>query len=217
MLIKEFVSKDFPTLSPSSSARQARAIAEEFGYTHVFIKENGVYIGACRKELLDNEPASTLGALEIHYEKFAVLEDANLLDTIKLFHIFGTNVVPVISAEEEYLGYICCDDVFGEFSKFPLFSENGAILTIQTGSRNVSFTEISKIVEGNGARIYGIYISGINGNTTDITLKISSDNLSSIDETFERYGYTVVEKHYTDEKEDLMRDRFSFFQKFLEY
>jgi hypothetical protein len=48
-------------------------------------------------------------------------------------------------------------------------------------------------------------------------LKISSENLSSIDETFERYGYKVVEKYYNDEKEELLKDRFVFFQKYLEF
>ena len=34
------------------------------------------------------------------------------------------------------------------------------------------------------------------------------DSLSSIDETFERYGYHVVRKFYKDEKEDLIKDRY---------
>jgi len=50
-----------------------------------------------------------------------------------------------------------------------------------------------------------------------VTMKISNDNLSSIDETFERYGYHVVRKFYKDEKEDLIKDRYQYFQKYLEF
>ncbi|MNX95696.1 hypothetical protein D3C86_1279810 [compost metagenome] len=89
-------------------------------------------------------------------------------------------------------------------------------MTIQTTGLHYSMTEISQIVESNNAKIYGTFISAIKEDSIEITLKISNENLSSIDETFERYGYTVVTKHYDDEKEELLKDRFGFFQKFLE-
>ncbi len=217
MFIKDYISKDYPAFNHNDSIEEASEVAKEFGYSHVFIKKKGVYVGALSQSFLEESPEGTLGSLEIHYERFAILEDGNILDTVKLFHIFNSNVVPVIGQTEKYLGYISCDDIFSEFSKYPLFSENGAILTVQTNNVHYSFTEISKIVESNNAKMYGCYVSGITEESVLITMKISSDNLSSIDETFERYGYNVVHKHYDDEKEELMKDRFGFFQKYLEF
>lgn len=217
MFIRDYISKDYPAFSWTDSIEEASAIAAEFGYSHIFIKKRGIFVGALSQSFLEESPEGTLGSLEIHFEKFAIVEDSHLLDTVKLFHIFNANVVPVIGKTEKYLGYISCDDIFNEFSKYPLFSENGAILTVQTNSKHYSFTEIGKIVEGNNAKMYGCYISSINEDNYWITLKISSENLSSVDETFERYGYQVVHKYYQDEKEDLLKDRFGFFQKFLEF
>lgn len=217
MFIKDYISKDYPAFNHTDSIEVASEIATEFGYSHVFIKKKGVYVGALSQSFLEESPEGTLGSLEIHYDRFAIPEDGNILDTVKLFHIFNSNVVPVITQTEKYLGYISCDDIFSEFSKYPLFSENGAILTVQSNNLYYSFTEIAKIVESNNAKMYGCYVSGINDDSILITLKISSDNLSSIDETFERYGYNVVNKHYGDEKEELMKDRFGFFQKYLEF
>ena len=48
-------------------------------------------------------------------------------------------------------------------------------------------------------------------------MKINHDNLSSIDETFDRFGYHVVHKFYNDEKEELIKDRYQYFQKYLEF
>ena len=217
MFIKDYISKDYPAFSSSDSIEEASEMAKEFGYSHIFIKKRGIYIGALSQSFLEESPEGTLDSLEMHYEKFAILGDGNLLDTVKLFHIFNSNVVPVIGHSEKYLGYISCDDIFSEFSKYPLFSENGAVLTVQTTSKHYSFTEIAKIVEENNAKIYGCYISALNEDNYWLTLKISNENLSSIDETFERYGYNVVHKHYSDEKENLMKDRFGFFQKYLEF
>ncbi|MGC4128629.1 MAG: CBS domain-containing protein [Bergeyella sp.] len=216
MFIKEYISKDYPAFNVSDSVEEACETAKEFGYTHVFVKKKGIFLGAVSQAFLEDSPEGTLGSLEIHFEKFAILDDASLLDSIKLFHTFNANVIPVINKEEQYLGYLSCDDIFNEFSKYPLFSENGALLTVQTNSGYYSFTEISKIVESNNAKIYGSFISAIQEDGIQITLKISTENLSSIDETFERYGYHVVHKYYNDEKEELMKDRFGFFQKYLE-
>jgi hypothetical protein len=104
------------------------------------------------------------------------------LDSIKLFP-FNANVIPDFQ-RGKYLGYISCDDIFNEFSKYPLFSENGAFDDSNKGL-HYSMTEISQIVESNNGKIYGTFINAIKDDSVEITLKISNENLSSIDETFE--------------------------------
>lgn len=217
MFIKDYISKDYPAFNTSDSIEEASEMAKEFGYTHVFIKKKGYYQGALSQSFLEESAEGSLATLEHHYEKFALFEDGNVLDAVKLFHTFGSNVVPIISKKEKYEGYLTCDDLFSEFAKYPLFSEIGAVLVIQINKSNYSMTEVCKIVESNNAKIYGCYISAFEEDDIKITLKISSVNLSSIDETFERYGYNVVHKYYDDEKEELMKDRFGFFQKYMEF
>ncbi len=216
MFIRDYISKDYPAFNIQDSIEEASEVAKDFGYSHVFITKNGEFVGALSQAFLEESPDGSLESLEIHFERFAILDDGNVLDSVKLFYVFNANIVPIINLHEKYLGYISCDDVFSEFSKYPLFSESGAVLTIQTQNLHYSFAEITKIVESNNSKIYGIYVSAINIDNIHITMKISNENLTSIDETLERYGYTIVHKHYADEKEELMKDRFGFFQKYLE-
>ncbi len=138
------------------------------------------------------------------------------MDSIRLFYTFNANVIPVINKNEKYLGYISCDDVFQTFSKYPLFSETGATLTIETPARKYSMTEIANIVESNNSKFYGGFISFMSDEVIHITLKISNENLASIDATFDRYDYRIVEKYYSDDKTDLFKDRLGFLQKFIE-
>ena len=114
MFIKDYISKDYPAFNSSDKIDDANEMAKEFGYSHVFVKKKGVYQGAISQSFLDDSPEGTLGSLDMHFEKFAILDDGNLLDSIKLFHTFNCNVVPVISKTEKYLGYLCCDDIFNE-------------------------------------------------------------------------------------------------------
>lgn len=217
MFIKDYISKDYPAFNSSDSIEEANEVAKEFGYSHVFIKKKGIYQGALSQPFLEESVEGSLATLEHHYEKFALLTDGNVLDTIKLFHTFTSNVVPIINKMEKYEGYLSSDDLFSEFAKYPLFSENGVLLVVQINKKSYSMTDVCKIIESNNAKVYGCYISAFEGDDVQISLKISSENLSSIDETFERYGYAVVQKYYDDEKEELMKDRFGFFQKFMEF
>lgn len=215
MFIKEYISKDFPAFSLSDSIESAREMLEDFGYSHVFIKKSHHFFGAIAKEFL-YESEGTLKNLEHQIERFAILEDNNIMDSIRLFYTFNANVIPVINKGEKYLGYINSDDVFQNFSKYPLFSESGAILTVETPARKYSMTEIANIVESNNSKFYGGFISLMSDEVIQVTIKISHENLASIDGTFDRYDYRIVEKYYSDEKSDLFKDRFGFFQKFIE-
>ena len=217
MLISDYISKDFPAFDVDSPVELALDIVQEFGFTHIFVKKNDVFLGGICKEFLEESPDDKIEDQLIHLERFATLEDNFILDCIKLFHTFNTNVVPIIDKNENYLGYLAYDDIFNDFSRYPLFSENGAVLTVETNLKSYSMTEIAKIVEGNNCKFYGAFISHVNEDTIQVTMKISNDSLSSVDETFERYGYHVVYKFYNDEKEDLIKDRYQYFQKYLEF
>ncbi|MET3536538.1 CBS domain-containing protein [Chryseobacterium limigenitum] len=215
MFIKDYISKDFPCFSLTDSIESARDMLEDFGYSHVFVKKSHHFYGAIAQDFLYEEEG-TLKDLEHQIERFAILEDNNIMDSIRLFYTFNANIIPVINKSEKYLGYISCEDIFQDLSKYPLFSELGAILTIETPARKYSMTEIANIIESNNSKFYGGFISFMSDEVIHVTIKISNENLSSIDATFDRYDYRIVEKFYSDEKSDLFKDRFGFLQKFIE-
>lgn len=215
MFIKDYISKDFPCFALTDSIESARNTLEDFGYSHIFVKKSQQFYGAIAQDFLYEEEG-TLKDLEHQIERFAILDDHNIMDSIRLFHTFNANVVPVINKNEKYLGYISCEDIFQDLSRYALFSESGAILTIETPARKYSMTEIANIVESNNSKFYGGFISFMSDEIIHVTIKISNENLASIDGTFDRYDYRIVEKYYSDEKSDLFKDRFGFFQKFIE-
>src|SRR5690606_27468447 len=97
MFIKDYVSKDYPAFSTSDSIEEASEIAKEFGYSHIFIKKKGIYCGALSQSFLEESPEGSLSTLELHYEKFAIMEDGSILDTVKLRQTVDATVDPLIS------------------------------------------------------------------------------------------------------------------------
>ena len=100
MLVQEYISKDFLALNMNVFADEALSIAESFEFSHVFIEREGVFQGAISKEFLEENQEKTLGELLMYVERFSIQQESTLLDSIKLFHTFNTNVVPVIDKNE---------------------------------------------------------------------------------------------------------------------
>lgn len=216
MLIGDYISRDFPTFNLQDTVKEAFETANEFDFSHIFVEKDGAFLGAISKDFLAENTSESLEKLMIYAEKFSILDQSTILDGIKLFHTFNTNIIPVINKNEEYQGYISWDDISAELSKYPFFSENGALLTVEIPRKNYSLVEIAQIVESNNCKFYGAIVSEMNEAFVRITMRISHENLSSVDETFERYGYVIIQKFYTDEKEELLKSRYQFMQKFLE-
>ena len=181
--------------------------------THV--KKKNVFLGGICREFLEVNPDKTLEALEMHLERFAIMEENTILDSIKLFYTFNSNIIPVLSNKEKYLGYIAYDDVFGELSKYPLFSENGAILTVETSAKSYSMTEIAKIVESNNGTLLGLFVSAADIENIEVTLKINVGPINEIIQTFRRYDYEIISEHQEDNYINTLKERSDYFDKYL--
>ena len=89
-------------------------------------------------------------------------------------------------------------------------------MIISTHIKKYSTSEIANIVESNNGRILGLLLVNTDEDSTQIVLKLSAENISSIGDTFERFGYQISNKYFEDSKQELLKERFDQLQKFME-
>ena len=77
-------------------------------------------------------------------------------------------------------------------------------------------SEISQIIESNKSKLLGMYISGQEQDTLQITLKIVTDELNEIIQTFRRYNYTLITQHEDDSYLEELKDRARYLRKYLD-
>lgn len=82
--------------------------------------------------------------------------------------------MPVLNEKSEYIGYYELLDIIGLFNQTPFLNEPGGILLIEKGLKDYSFSEISQIVESNNGKLLGAFISEMNENQVQITLKVGN-------------------------------------------
>jgi CBS domain-containing protein len=148
-------------------------------------------------------------------ERFFTRDTAIWLDVLEVFAKNETNLVPVLNAENKYMGYYEITDIIKFFSESPFLKEEGGILIVETGITDYSMSQVSQIVESNNGRLLGVFISEANLQKVQITLKISLGGLSEIIQTFRRYNYDIISEHQEDTYLNTLKDRSDYLDKYL--
>ncbi|MFD2822179.1 CBS domain-containing protein [Lacinutrix iliipiscaria] len=217
MNLPDYIINDIKPLAISDSIRDLQHLFNQLTYSHIPIKnEEGVYLG-CISETDAHCFDSTKPLKEYVYstEGFFVRKDTNWLDVLEAFAQNGTNIMPVLSHSNNYLGYYELNDIISLFNETPFFSEAGAILIIEKNLNDYSFSEVSQIVESNDGKILGAFISKIENDVAEITLKIGNTGLNDIMQTFRRYSYNVVSGHEEDSYLENLKERSDYLNKYL--
>lgn len=123
--------------------------------------------------------------------------------------------MPVLDSQNNYLGYYELNDVIGRFNETPFFSEPGGTLIIEKGIQDYSFSEISQIVESNDAKVLGAFISKMEDDLVQITIKIGSQGLNDVIQTFRRYNYNIISDHQEDTYVENLKERSDYLNKYL--
>ncbi len=216
MEIESYIINDVEPIDVNTEIRTAQSVFNQLTYTHIPVEKNGHYLGCISEnDAYCFENTKTLGDFQYALEPFHVLSDTNWLDVLEAFAIHKSNIMPVLGNENQYLGYYELGDIMSLFNNTPFLNENGGIIVVEKGIQDYSFSEVCQIVESNGTRIFGVFISEMKEETVQITLKIGQSGMNSIVQTFRRYNYIVVSHHEEDKFLEDLKERSQYLDKYL--
>lgn len=217
MLIQPYIFNDIKTFSFEDTVADAVKIAEDFSLTHILVVENGMWQGNFRLyDLLEATENAQLYDVKYCLERFSSLGRINLFEAVNLFQSNQSNILPIISQREEYLGCVVLEDIFNTISKFPLITEAAAMVTLKISQVNYSMSEITRIAEENNAKVYGAFILDYTGDMVEVAVKLNTDNLDSVLSAYERYGYMITYQSHLGDREELVKDRYEQLMKFID-
>ena len=217
MNLSEYIINDIKPLLNTDKISDLQLLFNQLTYSHIPIKdEDGVYLG-CISENDAHCLESTRSIKDYGYatEGFFVREDTNWLDVLEAFAQNSTNIMPVLNTKNIYIGYYELNDIISLFNETPFFAEAGAILIVEKGLADYSFSEMSQIVESNNGKLLGAFISKIENDVAQITLKIGNTGLNEITQTFRRYSYNIVSGHEEDSYLENLKERSDYLNKYL--
>lgn len=216
MTIDAYIINDISIQPVSNKIGAVQALFQAHVHSHIPVEKEGVFLGCLSEndvQCFDKE--DTIEEHQYALERFFVRERDIWLNVLETFAQNKTSLMPVLDAENHYLGYVELHEVMGLFNRVPFFNEPGATLVIEKGFKDYSFSEISQIIESAEGKLLGIFISGLENDIVQITVKLNASGVNEIIQSFRRYGYTIVSDHQEDSFRQNLKERSDYLTKYL--
>jgi len=185
------------------------------GFSHFPITLGGVYMGCISSDDVETfDSSKKIEDYRYTLEGFFVRENSNWLDVLEKFAQNRTDIMPVLNQENIYLGYYRLSDIVQVFNESSFLREPGGIIVVEKNIMQYSASEIAQIVESNGHKLLGMFISEI-GNVVRIYLKTNTENINEILQTFRRYEYKIISEHSEDIYMKSLKERLDYMDKYL--
>ncbi|KAA1245896.1 CBS domain-containing protein [Aquimarina sp. RZ0] len=211
-----YIINEIAPLSSNSIVADAQVLFNELTYTHFPVLKNNTYMGCISEaDIRCFEAEKTLDSYQYALEGFFVRSDANWLDILESFAQNHSNIIPVLDDANNYQGYFELRDIMNLFNETPFLSEPGNILIVEKGILDYSFSEVAQIIESNNAKLLGLFISNMENDVAQITVKINDSDINNIVQTFRRYSYNIVSKHHEDSFLSNLKERSQYLEKYL--
>jgi CBS domain-containing protein len=219
MVAKDLISEIIPSLKTSDLGQTALNWMEIFRVSHLPIVNNQDFLGLISDaDIYDmNKPDEAIGNHALTLFKPYVEEEQHLFEVIGIASRLKLLVVPVLDNKNHFKGVITTSDLVRNLAGISSMDQPGAIIVLELVSRDYSLSQIAQIVEGNNVKVLSMYITSPPESTKlEVTLKVNSNDLTSVIRTFERYNYEV--KTWVSNSDSMDRfysERFDLLMKYL--
>ena len=217
MQTTDYITKDVKALTTSDKISKAKKLFKQLTYTHLPVVNKGILLGLLSEtdiQIIENED-KLVNEFSYMFHLFFTDEKANWFELLKIFALNHATVIPVLDAHKKYIGYYELSDILQIFNNTPFLSESGAILVVTKEVKEYSFSEIAQIVESNNAKFLGAFVSNIDDEIIEVTIKLSDHDLNNTMQTFRRYNYSILTNFHIDEYLNTLKERSDYLQKYL--
>ena len=217
MKTSEIILTDVKALNPKTTIMEIKKLFKKTTFTHLPIIEANKIIGLISETdvfTLENDNDEIISYSYL-FDFFYTDEKTTCLNLLKLFAFNETNLIPVVNADNHYVGYFDLNDIIHLFYNTPFLNENGAIIVVEKNIIDYSFSEITQIVETNNGKILGLFVSNLTSDKAEITIKLSVSEINDIINTFRRYNYKILSDHTEDFYLEDLKERSDYLRKYL--
>lgn len=216
--MNDYILEEIKPIRLTEPVKNAQKVFKNYPITHFPVIENNKLLGSFAEEdiqTIENKE-DELASYAHLLNSFFADEKATVLELLKIFADNDTNIIPVLNEFNDYIGYFDLRDILDVFSTSPFMIEESETLVIEKMRNEYSMSEIVQIIEASGGKLLGLYVSEKSANTTQITIKVITDEINEIMQTFRRYDYKIISMHENDIYLEDLKNRSEYLQKYLE-
>ena len=161
-------------------------------------------------------PESPLSKGDFLSYRPAVFSNSHPYDALRMAHKHNLGVVPVIDADNNYLGAITRNELLTYITESSGLDNPGAIIVLELDPRNYTLVEIARICENEDVHIISTQLkNNVHSGKIEVTIKTNRTDLGAVISSFERHNYVVKDVFGEQNNDEDMRDRYDMLMNFI--
>ncbi|RRJ89392.1 CBS domain-containing protein [Flavobacterium macacae] len=214
--ITDYINNDIKAIAIDESIETVQDFFAELSFSHFPVLEDGTYLGSIALDDVETfDTDKKVSDYRYTLEGFYARTNMIWLDVLEVFARNHTSVVPVLDDRNNYIGYYEITDIVKFFHETPFLKELGGIIIVEKNSSDYSMSQITQIVESNNGKLLGLFISNVENDNVQVTVKITLGAMSEIIQTFRRYNYEIISEHQEDNYLNALKERSDYLDKYL--
>jgi acetoin utilization protein AcuB len=219
MLAIDLVSDVIPALRTSDTGARALSWMEIFRISHLPIVDNQEFLG-----LISDTDIYDLGLMDEPIGNYKltlfspfVYSGQHIYEVIEIASRLRLTVIPVLDEDKNYKGLIGQSDLLAQVAALAAVRDPGGIIVLEMNQHDYSLSQIAQIIESNNSKVLSLYIKNAGESTMmEVTIKISSTDMTSIIKTFDRYNYHIKATFMDDDNlSSFYENRYEQFMRYL--
>lgn len=213
----DYILNEIKPIKLGDPIKKAQLFFEQNPYSHLPVIDKAIFCGNIAKQDIEftNYHDKIIGDVRELILPYYATITMNWFEVLQSFATYNCNILSVLNDKKKYLGYYELDDFLNIFKCTPFLHEDGVILVISKGVNDYSFSQITQIVESNNATLFGAFVSKIDKDMAQITLKLSLHDINNTLNSFRRYNYQILNEFEKDKYLEELNDRSNYLQKYL--
>lgn len=217
MIARELLSEMLDPLRTSDSGHYALSVMADFHVKQLPIVNDSQLLGLVSEEdILEHNPDEPVGSYRLSVSKPYVKEDDHLFDVMSAIAEFSLTVIPVVDAEQNYLGLVTLEDLIHYYANSFSFSEPGSIVVLAMRKQDYSLAELSRIIESENMAVLSTFITNdVHSEQVFVTIKVNKQEISGLISSLQRYDYNVKATFTESDYADTLKERYDLLMSYL--
>ncbi len=188
-----------------------------YGFSHLPIVEKGIYRGMVRcDDLLEIADKKAVLKDYTHLlEKIYLSDRMDWTESLSVMMRNEANVLGVLDLTGKFIGVRLLDDILNLLTQKSFVNNKGYVLVISKLTADFSISQVAQIIESDGGKILGILVNET-GQDSEVEVKIQTDDINEIIQTFRRYDYHIISQMEEDMHLQELKEHSDFLRRYLE-
>ncbi|MGB0391145.1 MAG: CBS domain-containing protein [Salibacteraceae bacterium] len=218
MTAGQVAESELPYLELNDSIDKAMGFMDEFKLTHFPVIDGSQFVGLIYEEDIYeiDDWSQSISNSKIRLPNVCIDATKHFLSCVNKMQVSKISCLPVVDAKSTFLGVVSRSRIVDVFGKAAIVEDAGGVIEVEMAITDYYLTEISRIVENTGVKILGTYIrTSKDNNKLVLTIKLNKQEVESVINSLDRFGYQVVASYQAKSENDDMQNRYDNLMNYL--